>query len=111
MTPRELYLHQRAFGAGYHLRRRGTGYSLLDMYNREELECPDLDALESCVKHELKARRQTQLSAACEGRLAQRPHHSTVRRSPEAEQPINELPPTAARGVVPAGRYTSGCVP
>jgi hypothetical protein len=98
MTLRELYLHQRAFGAGYHLRRRGTGYSLLDMYNREELECPDIDALESCVKHELdahrqirlsaackfisfdaiearfkhelEARRQTQLSAACEGRLA-----------------------------------------
>jgi hypothetical protein len=70
MTPRELYLHQRAFQQGYHLRRRGTGYSLLDMHNHEELECPDLGALESCVKHELETRRQIRLSAACEGRLA-----------------------------------------
>jgi hypothetical protein len=69
MTPRELYLHQRAFRSGYHLRRRGTGYSLREHIFGEELECPDLDALERCVKHELKAREQARLAAACEGRL------------------------------------------
>lgn len=69
MTPRERYLHGRAWRSGYHLRRRGTGYSLLDTFNKEELECPDLDALELCVKHELEARQQHRLAAACEGRL------------------------------------------
>jgi hypothetical protein len=29
------------------------------MYNREDLECPDLNALESCVKHELYQRPET----------------------------------------------------
>ena len=67
MTRQEIYLHNRAWRAGYHLRQRGTGYSLLDTYNREELECADIDALEQCVEHELDARRQARLAAACAG--------------------------------------------
>ena len=66
MTPQELRLHQHAYGKGYHLRRRGDGYSLLAIHNHEEIECADIDALEQCVKHELDARKAAWLAAACE---------------------------------------------
>jgi hypothetical protein len=69
MTRQEIHLHNRAWFAGYHLRRRGDGYSLLDTYNREEIECADIDALDRCVKHELPARGQARLAAICAGRL------------------------------------------
>jgi hypothetical protein len=69
MTLRELKLHQRSFGLGYHLRSRGTGYSLLSIGYGDEIECPDIDALELCVKNELEARNQMRREAACSRRV------------------------------------------
>ena len=68
MTLRELALHQRAYRLGYHLCRRGTEYGLISISYGDEIDCPDLDALELCVKNELGARNADQLTAACEGR-------------------------------------------
>jgi len=69
MTLRELAPHQRAYRLGYHLCQRGTGYSLISIGYGDEIDCPDLDALERCVENELGARNADRLTAACEGRL------------------------------------------
>jgi hypothetical protein len=69
MTLRELALHQRAYRLGYHLSQRGTGYSLISIGYGDEIDCPDLDALERCVENELGARNADRLTATCEGRL------------------------------------------
>jgi hypothetical protein len=65
MRLQELRLHRRAYGKGYHLGRRGDGYSLLAIHNHEEIECADIDALERSVKQELDARKAAWLAAAC----------------------------------------------